>query len=1031
MIEYLVKKRKMVILIFSILILCGLFNFPTLNHQEMPDIKACSAMITTVYPGASPEKVELAVTKKIEEKLNEMPGIKTISSESRDNASIIIVEADNGVATDALWDALRKKIKDVEPELPSGTLTPVVNDELSKAFIQTFNVTADSYEQLYSLSSTLNSWKDQLYTIRNISGVTLIGLPEKEVIVDLYPGKLSEYAITWQQVANAIQTDNNKSPMGSVDTKEHTFKLELDESYSPEQLNNVLIAQTKDGKPIYLRDIGKASAGFKKPDYYVSQNGKPSISFTMIANLGSDVPAIQKEVDIKEASFREELPSWAKIENVYTKNDYLNELFHDLTREVIIAIAAVLLVCSLGLNFTTAVVIALAIPFSTLVALLFSQFFHMTLNEVSIYSIIIVIGILVDDAVVVNDNIDRHLCILHEPPEIAGIEGAKEVILPIITAVLAAFFSFGVLEFIPAEIGQIARPLPIVVILSMLTSMSMALTLVPIFRIWYEKRNRRKTYGSEKPAGLIGVPIRSLTDWYSQKILPKILKYPLIIGVLALVISMSAYSLILLTPIQLFPPANRSELLVDIRGASGTSIESTKDLVADVSKWVADQKGVEMVVSYAGGSAPDMFGDDKPIGIGAELGQLVVRLNKEKTTTASVVGPWYNELQERYPQAEITPRELILGVPVGKAVEVRIYGPDAATLNDLAQQVKERIKSVEGVRNIQDNVGADLCTFRLKVNKSLMDLKMINNTALTSTLLLASSGMTIGQFDDGEKMININLYSDKAKADPLQRIENLSVPNALGLQIPLRQIAQIETVYTPKTIQHRNLSREISVTSDLDGRSPLRAMPDVEKIMDQIDLPDGYHWEAGGEVAKEKEILGDLAKLLAIAVLLIIVTVAIQFNSLSKPFLVLLTFLLAFSGSFIGLFLTGSSFGFTGIMGIISLVGIVARNGIVLLEFIENERHQGIELKQAVINAVGSRMKPILLTSSTAIVGLTPIAVSSNVLFRPLAIAIIFGLMYSTLLMLVIVPAFYITIEELLMKKKKLTMDNQNQFHLS
>lgn len=1030
MIEYLVKKRKIIILLFSILFLCGFFNLPYIIRQEMPDIAASSAMITTAYPGASPEKVEHAVTKKIEEKLNEMHGIKTITSESRDNVSIITVEAEKRVDVNKVWDDLRKKVKDVEPELPSGTLTPVVNDNLSNAFIQTFNVTAASYEQLYTLSSTLNSWKDRLHTIRNVSNVTIIGLPEKEVIVDLNAGKLSEYGITWQQVTKAIQTDNDKSPMGNFDTKDHTLKLELNESYNPEQLNNVIITLSKDGYPIYLKDIGKAYVGFKKPDYYVTHNGKPAVSFTMTANLGSDVPAIQQDVDKMQASFQKSLPSWAKMENVYTKRDYLNELFHDLTKEVIIAVVAVLLVCSLGLSFTTSLVIALAIPFSTLVALLFSKFFNITLNEISIYSIIIVIGILVDDAVVVNDNIERHLITLHESPEIAAVEGAKEVFTSILTATLAALFSFGVLALISGEMGQLARPLSIIVILSMLASMAMSLTIVPIFRAWYEQRNRKEVFAYEKPVGLIGKQIKQLTDWYSHKILPGILKYPLIIGVLALVVSIAAYGLIFLSSIQLFPPANRSELLVDIRSTSSISLENTKDLVSDVSKWVATQPGVEMVASYAGGSAPDMFGDDKPIGTGSELGQLIVRLDKNKATTASVVDLWYSELNEKYPQAEITPRELVLGVPVGKAVDVRIYGPDIATLQDLSQQVKEKIKDIKGVRNIQDSMGSNLYTLKLEVNKSLMDTKMINNNTLTSTLLLASSGMTISQFDDGKDMININLYAEKSNTDPLQRIENLSVPNSLGQQIPLKQIAQLETSYSIKTIQRRNLSRVIDVTSDLNGRSALFVAPEVEKIMKQIKLPDGYQWEVGGEVAKEKDIFKELAQLLAITVLLIIVTVAIQFNSLSIPFIILLTFLLAFSGSFIGLFITRSSFGFTGILGIISLVGIVARNGIVLIEFIENERHAGNELIQAVINAVGARMKPVLLTSATAIVGLIPIAISNNVLFRPLAVAVIFGLLYSTILTLVVVPTFYTILEQYKLKRKNKHAMNQSNINV-
>ena len=1028
MINYFVKKRKITLLIFSMIVLMGLFYFPKIPRQEMPDIAANSAMITTVYPGASPEKVEYAVTKIIEEKLNEMHGIETITSQSRDSVSIITVEAKKHVDIEKVWEELRTKVGNVKSELPEGALEPSVNDELSKSFIQTFNVTADTFDQLYSLYPTLNSWKDQLRTIRNVSDVQLIGLPAKEVKIDLDAGKLREYGITWQQVSSAIQADNAKAPMGNFETQDRTYKLELDESYNPDQLNNSVIALSKDGYPVYLRDIGEASAGFKKPDYYVYHNGKPAISFTLVANLGSNIVEIQKDVDKKEASFQKDIPSWATIENVYTKTDYLDDLFHDITQEMLVAIAAVLLVCSLGLSFVTSVIIALAIPISIAVSMLFAQFFNITLNEISIYSVIILIGVLVDDSVVVNDNINRHLSVFRKTPQQGAVEGAQEVFPSIFTAVLAAVFSFGVLYFLSGELGQMARPLPIIATLAMGTSMMMSISIIPIFRTWYEQRSKRNPEDYEKPAGLLGRPFKKFTDWYSCKILPIVLGKPLLIGLSVLIVSTSAYGLIFASPIQLFPPANRSEMLIDIRGTSGASLENTKNLIEGVSKWVSDQPGVLLVSAYAGGSAPDMFGDDRPIGIGAELGQLIVRVDKE-TKTAAVVDRWYDELKEKYPEAVITPRELVLGIPVGKAVDIRIYGQDITKLSSIAQQVKDEIKEVKGIRNIQDSMGSNLFTLRLEVNKPLMDHKLVSNAALSSTLRLATDGILVSNFDDGKDLINIDLYADQAKTDPLQRIENLAVPNALGQQIPLKEIAQMKTSYNLKVIHHRNLSRLIDVTGDLKDCTAFDTMPEVKKLVTQITLPEGYSWELGGEISKEMDILKELGTLLGVAVLLIILTVAIKFNSLSAAFLILLTFLLAFSGSFIGLFITRSDIGFMALMGVISLVGIVSRNGIVLIEFIENEYHSGVDLKQSVINAVGARMKPVLLTSSTAIVGLIPIAVSSNVLFRPLAIAIIFGLLYSTILTLVVVPIFYTVIEQYKMKRKNkqaMTKSNLN-----
>ncbi|MFL0197902.1 efflux RND transporter permease subunit [Clostridium sp. WILCCON 0269] len=1020
MIEFILKKRKITILFFVVAVIGGIYGFITLPRQESPDVTSYTAMVTTVLPGGTPEKVEQTVTKKIEEKIKEIQGLKSITSESKDSVSIITVEVTKNQKPKEKWDELRKKVQDVEADLPEDAKKPQVNDDLSKTFIQTLNITANSLDDLYNIRSNINSWEDQLKTISGVADVTIIGMPEKQVKVELDTQKLYNYGITWKQVTAAIQGDRDKTPLGNLDNENHRYQLVLDESYDPDELNNVIVSTTKEGIPIHLEDIGKAYMSTQKVDHYVYHNGKPAINISINAESGTDVPSAQKKVTEKIATFKKSMPEGIKFENVYSTNERLNELFSSLTHEAISAIASVLIVCSLGLSFNTSLMIALAIPISMSVSLMLAPIFSVTFNQITVYALIVVLGILVDDAVVVNDNIDRHITDLGEPVEKAAINGPKEVFTSILTATLATIASFLPIAFLHGNVGQFARPLPVIVCIAMITSMFIALTIIPIFRIWHSKRAvKREDF--IKPAGLLGKQINRIIAWYANKFMPKILDKPLKAVTVSLLITLCAYSLIVFVPIQLFPKADRAEMLININNQPGSSIKDTNALVEDISRWVRTQPNVKLVSAYAGGPAPSMFLSDETISDSEQSGQVFVKIDKTKMKTSDIIDKWKRDLKKLYPQAEVIPRELQMGFPIGKPVVIRIYGQDIDTLRNLSQEAQSKIKNIDGISNVKDNIGINNYSYKIEINKALMDKMQVNYSDITSTVRLINDGMTIDKFDDKSDVSDIVLYADKPKEDPMISFGRLNVPNAQGQQIPLRQLAKITPYFSINTIPRRNLTRYVEVSADVDGKTAAAVMKDVKKAVSTINLPEGFSWEAGGETIESVDIFVDLIKLLIISAFLIIIIIILQFYSFSAPVIITSTFFLAFGGSIIGLFITGKQLGFMAILGCIALIGIVARNGIVLIEFIENERKRGVELKQAVINAGEARLRPVALTAMTAIAGLIPMSVTGEALFKPMGITIIFGLMYSTILTLVVVPSLYTIIARLKIKYRNLS----------
>ncbi|MGZ0051674.1 efflux RND transporter permease subunit [Brevibacillus gelatini] len=1018
MIKYIVKKRKITLLFFVMVVLVGFLSFFQLPKQESPDIIVNVATVTTIYPGASPEKVEQTVTKKLEEKINELQGLSYISSTSSLGVSSIIVEAKSDVDPKQKWDELRKKVKDAEAELPADAKQPIINDDLNRTFVQTFAVTADSREQLYSMRDMLKSWKEQLRTIPGVADVQVEGLPKQEVHIEVDTQKLSQYGITWSQVMMAVKRENEKIPLGDLTTDKRTYQLKLAENTNVEELNNVLISRTQEGFPIYLKDIGQVkltTETVKATSYY---NGKPSVSVSINAETGSDVPSLQKRVDEMMLTLDKSLPAWAERHSIYSQNERVDELFSDLTREMIIAVIAVLLVCTLGLNLITAFVVALAIPISLAMGLLFLPSLGITMNMISIVSLIIVLGILVDDAVVVNDNIERRLSVLGEKPLAAAVNGAREVSISIVTATLATIASFAPLMFLNGNAGQFIRPVPAIISLTMLASMIMSLTIIPIFRQWYEQRRKAGVEGYRKPAGLLGKQLTQLTSWYAGRLMPKILKRPLLAGMIGVLIGTAAYGLIPLTPVQLFPNDDRPQFLVDIRVPVGSSLEETDRVVRGVSDWIMQQHGIESVASYAGGSAPKMFGGDTAAGSGITVGQLVVRFNEKETKIENMLEPWTEEFKKMYPEATILPKQLEAGPPVGKPVVIRVYGEDIETLRSLAAQIKDQVAGIAGTYDVQDDFGVERYTLEFVVNKELMEQKLVNYTDLSTTLRLVSEGITVSEFDTGDELIDMKLFLQKGEEDPALLFQRLSIANARGELIPLSQLAEVKPTFSTQAIPHRDLSRSVTISADVKNRTATEVMEEIKPMLDSMALPDGYRIDIGGETSEQTDIFIDMGKLSILVVFLILILIAMQFYSLSIPVLVMSTVYLAVAGSLIGLFVTQTPLGFMTMMGVISLSGIVVRNGIVFIEFIEEARHAGAELKQAVISAGEARLRPILLTSFTAVAGLMPLAISGDVLFKPLAVTIIFGLLFSTLLTLIVVPSFYTVLAQRKLKKQ-------------
>ncbi|GAA0137596.1 efflux RND transporter permease subunit [Paenibacillus sp. YSY-4.3] len=1029
MIEYSIRKRKITILLFLILIVFGIFSATTLPRQDMPDVVLKQAAVITVFPGATPERVEQSVTKILEQTIKQVETIETIESTSSSGVSSIMVYAYPDADAAATWDQLRKKVEDATADLPNGVHKPIVNDDLISSFIGSYVISADNPDTLYALSDLMIEWRDKIRQVSGVADVKIEGIPDKEVSIKVDLQKLEQYGIVWEQVVQAVTNMNNRTPLGSLSYDSRSYDLVVSEISDAKELNEVLISRTQSGSPVYLKDVGQVQLVDKKPAYLAYYNGQPAISINVSAQTGSDVLTMDKLITDKLDELKGSLPSGAHFSPAFGQKEVVSKMFSELLQEMLVAITAVILVCTLGLNLMTSLIVAAAIPISIAIGMIVMPFTGITINEISIVALIIVLGILVDDAVVVNDNIERRLSVLGESPEVASIKGAKEVSVSILTATLSTIFAFAPLLFLTGDIGSFIKPLPIVISCSMFASMIMSLTIIPIFRQWHENRRRQRaaksrTVGDEandkrnipsseetKPAGLLGKQIQSLTVWYSGTLIPKVLKKPKLYAGIGLLIGTASFSLALITPVDLFPESEDPYVSINIEMPVGTSFQETNRMVNNITKWVESQPETEVVSVGVGGKAPQLYSDiTNALPSSTSVGQVSVIGKPGLFKLDTTVSAWEAELKKQFPGATISTHVPRLGIPVGSAVSVRIAGEDLGTLQKLSQQLKERISKLDGATGIKDNFGNQSYTLEFEVNNRAMDEYMIDYSTLTQTLRLMGDGLDIGDFDTGKQIVDINFQASSQGASPNELFQQIFITNKQGIQVPLAQLAEMKASFTTQKIQHYNLERMITVEANAIGKTASELNAEVRDILNDMVIPEGYSIAFGGETSDQADIFGDLAMLFVVVIFLIFIMITIQFYSLSAPIIIMTTVYLAAAGGIIGIFVSGSSIGFMSIMGIISLAGIVVRNGIVFLEFIEDARREGIGLYEAVISAASARFRPIVLTSFTAMIGMLPLAITGSILFRPMAYTIIFGLMFSTVLTLVVVPSIYMVV---------------------
>jgi multidrug efflux pump len=1007
MLEWILKRSKIFIILFLLFIIIGVFTFLQLPQREIPETSINIGTVSTVYPGATVDSVERNITNPIETKLQSIEGIEETSSSSSAGFSSIIVTVADGEDKKEVFSNVRQAISDLTASFPEEAFEPEVSEANVKMPIVSYHLTGNDTESLFALQDELSRWKEEVESVPGISGTSIKGLPEEKISIELDPELLKEKGILLPDVISSINEEFYPAPLGKQEMDQEIVQLTLEHYGSVEDMEKLFVGKSPQGESVLLGDIGKAEVVQKETEDIVTIDGKPSISFTAFVEAGQDIPSVDEAVSSLVEDLGKGLPDDIDLQPYYSQAYQVSDIFDGLYLSLAISVAAVILTTALGLTASGAFVVALAVPISVLMGLIPLPFADVDLNQISVIGAIIALGILVDDSIVVNDNIQRRYK-MGEGAMVGAVNGTKEIWVSIVTSSLAIVFTFLPLVFLSGGNGAFIRALPTVLITTILASTLVALIFVPMMRFMLYRKTSKKV--SDAP-GLLGRPLNLMADIYADKILKPFSNRPKLVGFLGLIFTTAIFGLAVLTPFEFFPAADREEVTIDVILPIGVTLEDTAGQLRDIEEMLLTDPGVKETSVFAGTGLPNLFNSSLQAS-GENTGQIVARVDRKNQTAQGLIDDWSSVLREEYPEAEIFMETIQQGPPAGAPVTVTVKGPEIERLLELRDTLSRKIEDA-GADFAVDNIGTPEPAVKYVPDRAKLEEYGITINQISEQISLATEGIPLQTFDNGVSKRDMNIILGDPE-EPLN-LEELEITAGGSTQagplvlVPVSELVDEERTEEIQRIPHQDGDRAITIRAFPKEEENFKE--NVQKIVEDereaLDSND-YSILLGGENQAQNDFFAEITILFIIVIFLVYLLIAFQFNSLGLPFLVLTAVYLALAGSILGLFVTQTPISFLAVMGMVSLTGIVVRNSVVLIEFMEQGLREGMAIKDAVVEAGRVRLRPILLTALTSIVALIPVAVSGDALFTPLAITIISGILFSVILTVIIVPMLYL-----------------------
>ncbi|MDR1346792.1 MAG: efflux RND transporter permease subunit [Bacteroidales bacterium] len=1017
-------------LIFVAVIIIGVFSLTKLPIDQFPEMEPPYITVLTTYPGASASEVETNVTKLLENSLNSVDGLKSLTSESKDNMSMVLLELEWGTNMDEVINDVRSFIDMIKDNLPSGSSNPFIF-KFSSSSMPIIQYAITAKESYSGLDKILN---DEVIPLLNkvdgIGNLSLSGSPERFVYIDIDQEKLDAYKIPLETVGNAVSSNNLNLSSGTVKMDKEQYQMEVRSEYvESNEINNIVVTTTADGKRVFVKDIATVKDTIKDLTLDEKINGREGVRLIISKQTGANTVQICHDVQQEMSEIKKTLPADVQVDVIYDSSENIENAISSLEESILYALLFVVLVILFFLGrWRATIIISLTIPIALIAAFIYLKFIGSSLNIISLCSLTIAIGMVVDDAIVVLENITRHIDRGSAPRE-AAIYATNEVWISVIATTLVIVAVFVPLTMLTGMAGIMFKELGWIVTITVCVSTVVAITLTPMLSAYLMKARNQKV----RKNGQI-VDVGAKKTWYDRNVVRLLdrvdvfyanaLRFCLHHKAITLVVALLIFGVSLIPIItgqigtDFMQQSDNGRLSVSIELQRGTRIEETMKTARMLEQRFEALVPEIRLISTTAGSNDDA-------GVSAIFNSttnnkisMTVVCNKRyerKRTIFEIAEILRNEMK-KYPEIITYQANASQGFGGGGAstVDVEIYGYDFDQTNILADQIKRSIQdSVKGARDVIIDRDEDRAELKIVVDKEKLALHGLTSSVVSAYMRNRVNGMTVGYLKEDGDEYDIVVRLQEENRNSLTEIENMSIPvvTPKGVdKIKLKEIASIEEYWSPPNISRKSRQRIVRVQVTPYQTSLGELAVGVEKTLSGVDIPQGISIRLGGNYEDQQETFGDMGLLLALIVLLVYIVMASQFESFSKPFIIMMAVPFAFTGVILALFITHTTLDMIGALGAIMLVGIVVKNGIVLVDYINLMRDRGYELNEAIALSGKSRLRPVLMTALTTILGMVPMALATSEgseMWVPMGVVVIGGLLVSTVVTLIVVPVLY------------------------
>ena len=1023
-----VQKPITTALIFVAVIVIGLFSYTQLPIDQFPEMNPPYITVMTTYPGASASEVESNVTKILENSLNSVDHLKEITSNSKDNISSVTMEFEWGTDLDEVINDIRTYVDLCKNNLPDACTNPIIlRLSTSMMPIIQYAVTADeSYPGLQKLLD--DEIIPQLNSVDGIGNLTSSGAPERYIYVYLDQNKLDAYGLTVESVGQMVQAQNLNMSSGTVKLEKEQYQMEVRSEYqSSAEINDIVVSTTADGRKVFVRDIATVKDTIKELSLDEKFNGKDCARLIVTKQTGANTVQICRDVKKQVAKIQKNLPADVKIEEIYDSSENIQNSIDSLTESIGYALLFVILVVLFFLGrWRAALIIGLTIPISLIVAFIYLKMVGSSLNIISLCSLNIAIGMVVDDAIVVLENITKHVDRGENPRE-AAIYATNEVWVSVIATTLVIAAVFVPLTMLTGMAGIMFKELGWIITIVCCTSTVIAISLTPM--LCSKLLKPRKMHVDEE--GNLIDDDKNKQSWYDRTVVRFLNwfdgKYAQILG-WCLRNKVATFGLLLLffvlTLIPVFTGSigtdfmkqqDNGHMTVSIELQRGTRIEETLKTARQLETRFTTLVPEIQLISTSAGSNDDS-------GMGALFSStmnnsisMTIKCNKkyERERTIFEIAEVLREEMRKYP--EITDFNVSTsggGGGANNTVDIEIYGYDFDKTTALAEQIKYICNhDVKGARDATISRDDERPEINIILDKEKASRLGLTSATVATYLRNRVNGMACGYLKEDGSEYDIVCRLESEDRNSIQKIMDLTIPTPMGTTVKLSEICTVGEYWTPPTIERKRRQRYVKVSvTPFDVSLGELAQTIENDVFSQLDVPQGITLSIAGDYEDQQKTFRDMGMLGALIILLVFIVMASQFESLKKPFVIMFTIPFALSGVILALWLTHTSLDMIGALGLVMLIGIVVKNGIVLIDYIDLLRERGVALNEAIQRAGESRIRPILMTAMTTILGMVPMAVSNgegSEMWKPMGIVVIGGLLVSTLLTFFIVPTLY------------------------